>query len=178
LPIVGFMWDDRPWKGGADLRTALELARSRGIAFDAKAFGLASTPAPEGVTFEGMLTGEALADFYRSLDVFVSASHSESGPMTIPEAMACGVPVVATDVGSVRLWSENGAACTIVPPKNPDALARAIGELIASPELRAERSASGQKAIAGFTWERTAREFDASLVGFGLLEMLPGSAAT
>jgi glycosyltransferase involved in cell wall biosynthesis len=176
LRVVGFMWDDRPWKGGADLRTALELLRSRGFEFDAKAYGLASSPPPEGVAFAGRLTGEVLAEFYRSIDVFVSASHSESGPMTIPEAMSCGVPVVATDVGSVRLWSANGAACSIVSTKNPDGLARAIGDLMTSSELRAERSAAGVKAIAPFTWERTARAFDASLVAFGLLEALPEGA--
>jgi glycosyltransferase involved in cell wall biosynthesis len=177
-PVVGFMWDDRPWKGGADLRTALELLRSRGFEFDAKAFGLASSPPPDGVSFEGRLAGEQLADFYRSLDVFVSASHSESGPMTIPEAMSCGVPVVATDVGSVRLWTANGAACSIVSPKNPDGLARAIGALLESTDLRAERSAAGIAAIAPFTWERTARQFDSDLVAFGLLDSLPAEAVS
>jgi glycosyltransferase involved in cell wall biosynthesis len=175
-PVVGFMWDDRPWKGGADVRTALELLRSRGFEFEARAYGLASSPPPDGVMFAGRLTGEALADFYRSVDVFVSGSHSESGPMTIPEAMACGAPVVATDVGSVRLWSANGAACAIVSTKNPDGLARAIGNLLTSSKLRAERSAAGTKAIAPFTWGRTARAFDASLVAFGLLEALSEKA--
>jgi len=165
---VGFMHDDREWKGGADMLRALEAVRAR-REIRAEAFGLGTRPLPEWVRLHGRLSRGALADFYRSLDLFVSASWVESGPMTLPEAMACGVATVSTDVGNVRLWAPHGE-CRIVPPRDPAALASAIEGLLADADERARLAEAGRAAIQSFTWERTARDFEDALVTFGLLE--------
>jgi glycosyltransferase involved in cell wall biosynthesis len=167
VPVIGFMWDDRPWKGGRDFLDALDLLRGR-IRFEVRTFGLGSSP-PPGLSFAGRLSGSALAEFYRSLDVFVCASWHESGPMTMPEAMACGVPVLTTDVGNARLWSSSGRDAVIVRPRDPAELAVALERLIGSAEERALLSAAGSEAIAPYTWERTAAEFREALARFGLL---------
>lgn len=168
-PVIGFMWDDRPWKGGDDVLRALSDLRGR-FEFEARAFGLASS-GPAGIDFTGRLSGADLAGFYRSLDVFVSPSWSESGPMTVAEAMASGVAVVSTDVGNVRLWSDEGRHCRLVAPRDPVGLADAIGDLLARPEERARLGEGGARAIRPFTWERTARQFESALVSFGLLPL-------
>jgi glycosyltransferase involved in cell wall biosynthesis len=68
--------------------------------------------------------------FTAALDIACSSSVSESFSVTIGEAMACGVPCVVTDVGdSANLVLDTGR---IVPPSAPDALARAISDLIAA----------------------------------------------
>ena len=169
VPVVGFMHDDREWKGGADMLRALETVRARRDV-RVKAFGLGLRPLPDWVEFEGRLTGEALANFYRSLDVFASASWTETGPMTVPEAMACAVAVVTTDVGNVRMWSDDGRRCSIVPPRDTEALAEALSLLLSDPQERARLGRSGCDGIQPFTWARTAGDFDRALVSFGLLE--------
>lgn len=165
-PVVGFMWDDRPWKGGADMLAVLERLEQP---HRASAFGLGDPAAlPRGVRAAGRLSGTALADFYRSLDVFVSASHSDAGPMMVPEAMACGVPVVTTDIGSVRIWSTDGEACRIVAPGNVAALAAATDALLGDRGERERLGEAGRLAIEPYTWERCARSFENALMSFGL----------
>lgn len=168
-PVVGFMSDDRKWKGGADILAALERVRAA-RRIRVRAFGLGRSALPPWVRPAGVLSGPALADFYRSLDVFVSGSWEESGPMTVPEAMACGIPVVTTDVGNVGVWSHGGEACLVVGPRDVRGLAAAIERLLADPGEARRLGAAGAAAIAPFTWENMARSFDAALVSFGLLE--------
>jgi glycosyltransferase involved in cell wall biosynthesis len=69
-----------------------------------------------------------VADVYASLDVATSSSISEAFPLAVGEAMACGVPCVATDVGDSKLIV--GKAGKIVPPRNPEALADAWCEIL------------------------------------------------
>lgn len=166
LPVVGFMWDDRAWKGGADMLAVLDRLRQP---HRASAFGLGDPAAlPDGVEAAGRLSGTALADFYRSVDVFVSASHSDAGPMMVPEAMACRVPVVATDIGCVRIWSRDGEACRLAAPGDVGALAEATDALLVDRRERARLGEIGCEAIAPFTWERSALAFEEALLAFDL----------
>lgn len=168
-PVVGFMWDDRSFKGEKELVRCVEILSRRGKV-RVRAFGNGTKPLAPEVEFLGPLSGSDLADFYRSLDVFVSASRLESGPMTIPEAMACGVAVVSTDVGNVRLWSDGGRNCRLVVPGDADGLADAVSELLASSGERTRIADAARGHIAQFTWDRTARQFEQGLRSFGVLD--------
>jgi glycosyltransferase involved in cell wall biosynthesis len=69
-----------------------------------------------------------VADLMCAMDVFVLSSWAEGFPNVLGEAMACGVPCVATDVGdSAHLLDEHGR---IVPPRDSDSLAAAVSELL------------------------------------------------
>jgi len=76
-------------------------------------------------------------------DIFVLASLWEGLPLAVMEAMALGVPVVATNVGGLRELVRDRVAGTLVPPRNERALAEAIAELATDPE---RRSAMGRAA--------------------------------
>jgi glycosyltransferase involved in cell wall biosynthesis len=83
--------------------------------------------------------------FMESLDVFVLPSLTEGTPNSVIEAMAHGLPVIATAVGGLPdvVTSETGI---LVPPDDPEALGRAMMRLVAEPELRAQmgRAAKGR----------------------------------
>lgn len=103
--------------------------------------------------FHGMLTNAEVMAFYRDhpLDVFVNVSATEGVPVSIMEALACGVPVVAPAIGGIPELV--GATNGVLLPADPEVgtIARALGEL-------ADTSANGnRRAIARETWQLLAR---------------------
>jgi glycosyltransferase involved in cell wall biosynthesis len=78
-------------------------------------------------------------------DVFVLSSRSEGLPISILEAMAAALPVVATDVGGVREAVLHGATGLLVPAGDPIALAEALERLIDDPALRSSLGAAGRR---------------------------------
>jgi len=89
-----------------------------------------------GISFVGVLTGTDKWREFFSSDVFVLPSHSEDMPMTILEAMACGLPVIATTVGSIPEVIENGVNGYLVKPCDISALAEKILQMAENPPLR------------------------------------------
>jgi glycosyltransferase involved in cell wall biosynthesis len=94
-----------------------------------------------------ILTDEAPLDHYPALDVklVTSLPRSEGTTTTAVEAMACGVPVVATDVGAVSEVVEDGRTGLVVPPLDPAAIAEATLRIAGDPELAARLGAEGRR---------------------------------
>jgi glycosyltransferase involved in cell wall biosynthesis len=94
------------------------------------------------VSFPGRISWEQVPDFLASADIFVLPSiRDEYGnldglPTVLLEAMSCGVPVIASDIGGVKLVIEDGQTGLLVPPGDMPALAGALEELIQNPEQR------------------------------------------
>jgi glycosyltransferase involved in cell wall biosynthesis len=78
-------------------------------------------------------------------DVFVLASHSEGLPLSVIEAMAAGLPVVASDVGGLRELVRDGETGTLVSPGDPTALADALRPLLADRALRRRLGWAGRE---------------------------------
>jgi glycosyltransferase involved in cell wall biosynthesis len=102
------------------------------------------------------------------VDVVVLPSDSEGLPVSLIEALAHGVPAVASDVGGVAELLGHGCG-EIVPPRDPNALAAALGRVLSSPELRARYATAGR--------ERVEREFAVGVVVARFRELLFGCAA-
>jgi glycosyltransferase involved in cell wall biosynthesis len=109
-----------------------------------------------------MLLGERrdIVDLLSASDLFCLSSYTEGLPNAVAEAMACGVPCVATDVGDVaQLVGDTGI---VVPPRDPDALARALLAMIEAP--REQRAAQGararQRIIEEFELTRMISQYD------------------
>ncbi len=118
-------------------------------------------------TFEGRV--EKIRDAYDSGQVVVLCSISEGFPYTLIEAMTCGRPCVATDVGGVsEAVADTGM---IVPPRNPEALAQSCLALLQDASLRRQLGAAARmRALEYFTVDRAISAFDEiyTFVGTGL----------
>jgi glycosyltransferase involved in cell wall biosynthesis len=92
-----------------------------------------------------------IADILRNLDCFVLPSQAEGTSCTLQEAMACGLPAIATAVGGTPALVEEGITGNLIPADDEDSLAQALWLAYSSPE---EFSTLGitarQRAIAGF----------------------------
>jgi glycosyltransferase involved in cell wall biosynthesis len=89
--------------------------------------------------------------YYRAADVFAISSLSEGSPNALLEAMAAGVPVVATAVGGIPEIATDGETALLVPARNPRALAAALDRLLSDRSLA--------KAIAGRASELINRKY-------------------
>lgn len=97
---------------------------------------------------------DILAQYYAAADVFVMPSHYESFGIVVVEAMACGIPVVASDVGGLASSVQQGTTGFLVPDGDWQAFARAILHLLASPVLRHTFGQAGRQRAQAFTWPR------------------------
>ena len=95
-------------------------------------------------------------DVLAALDVFVSSSDFEGTPLALIEAMAAGRPIVATRVGGVPDLIDEGVHGLLVEPRDAEALARVVAELLRDPKRRAEL---GARAL-----ERQRRELGVDLM--------------
>ncbi len=83
----------------------------------------------------------------QAADLFVLPSHAEGMPLTIMEAMAAGLPVLATRVGGVPEVVEDGLTGLLIEPHRPSQLAASIMRLVSEPQLRQAFGAAGQKRV-------------------------------
>lgn len=104
------------------------------------------------------LTRPQLALEYQAHDVFVFPTLLEGMPLVVAEAMACGLPVIATANGPDELVRD-GVDGFIVPARNPDAIAEKLELLRANPELRQQMGASAAVRAREFTWAAYCRKF-------------------
>ena len=100
--------------------------------------------------------GPELLEFYRHAHAFVHVGLTEGVPQVLIEALACGTPVVATDVGGVRGVLDGGKAGLLVPPADIDALTRALKNVIDDESLRHIIVARGLQIALTLTLEAQA----------------------
>ncbi len=111
----------------------------------------------EKVKFVTDLSGEEIAELYARSTIAVSPSVYEGFGFPAGEAMSCGIPLVATNGGS--LPEVVGDAGIIVQHSNPRSLVNALKDLLNSPEKQKELSYKGrERVLERFTWKRAAKE--------------------
>ena len=112
----------------------------------------------QDTTFAGSL--DAVAEVLQTLDVFVLPSRSEGISNTILEAMASGLPVIATDVGGNPELVTDGTHGLIVPPQDPESMAHAMATYIHDPGLRHQHGVAGRERVV------TDFSMDAMMAGY------------
>jgi glycosyltransferase involved in cell wall biosynthesis len=112
-----------------------------------------------------------MAEEYRGSDLFVLPTLADNTPVTLMEAMACGLPAVATEVGGIPELVEPGVTGKLVPRGDVPALAAALEEMADdAPMRRGMGRAARSRALARFSKERMAFELES------IYEGLPGKA--
>lgn len=109
-----------------------------------------------------------LLELYRTSDVLVLPSRSETFGIVAVEGAAAGLPVIATRIGGLAELVVDGATGMSVPPGDVGAIARALAALAADPELRRRMGAAGRR--------RAEREFDAAVNARRLLRLAERAA--
>jgi glycosyltransferase involved in cell wall biosynthesis len=89
-------------------------------------------------------------------DLYLYPSNLEAFPIPLTEAMACGTPILTSNVNGLREIA--GDAAWLVDPNDTDAIAAGIERILADPALRAELSCKGLERSARFNWDATARQ--------------------
>jgi glycosyltransferase involved in cell wall biosynthesis len=159
VPRVGGLGRLTAQKGFDVLLAAVGLLTGSGVALEVVVGGegrdgerLRAAAAGLPVTFPGFVTD--VRGFLAGLDVFCLSSRREALPLVLLEAMAEGLPCVATDVGDVA--AAVGEDAVVVPPEDPPALAAALGALLADPVRRS--------GLGGRARRRAVAELDAALM--------------
>jgi len=146
---------DLPWRcvfvGALDLDPGFVVRLGRQAAGE----GIAAR-----LSFTGPLGRDALETAYSTADLLVSASHFESYGMAVTEALAHGVPVLATDVGGVAealgQVPDGRLPGRLVPPRNSTAMSNALRQWLDDAALRADwRAAAAHRRGALRTWTET-----------------------
>lgn len=112
------------------------------------------------VLFRGKQSQENLPYYYSAADIVVMPSLYESFGMVALEAMACGTPVVASDVGGLSFVVRDGETGFLVPEGDPRALADILGHLICEPELRDRLGKRGIEIAREYAWTRIADQIE------------------
>ncbi len=111
----------------------------------------------DAVTFAGYVPHADTPAFYRAADVFALSSDFDNSPNVVLEAMACGLPIVTTDVGGVRDFVAERTGGSVVPPNDAPALAAGLEKYLASPAAaQAAGTYNRMKATTEFSWRTSA----------------------
>ncbi|HUE85078.1 MAG TPA: glycosyltransferase [Vicinamibacterales bacterium] len=158
-----------PVKDHATLLDALAILAAQGLRFQALIAGegplhgdLDARAGALGIADRVRFLGHRpdIERVFAALDVFVLSSSSEGLSNTILEAMASGVPVVATRVGGADELVEDGRSGFLVAPRAPIALAAGLQRFVAGRELRSAAGAAGrQRALTSFGIDRMLEDY-------------------
>jgi D-inositol-3-phosphate glycosyltransferase len=133
---------------GGDGRAEAELATLRALA--------ERLDIDHHISFVGAVPHEELPTYYNAADVCVVPSYYESFGLVAVEAMACGVPVVASRVGGLTSTISDGETGYLIPWRCPEPFAERLELLLDNDELRQSFGRAGREAVERYRWANVA----------------------
>jgi D-inositol-3-phosphate glycosyltransferase len=128
----------------------------------------------ERVLFTGSRSRQKLKTYYSAADVFVTTPWYEPFGITPVEAMACGTPVIGSDVGGIKFSIGHGETGLLIPPQDPAALEQALAMILDNEELRLRY---GKRSIERvnrlFRWDMMAKQIE-EVMETKVLRLNPG----
>jgi len=106
----------------------------------------------EYITFNGHIPKTDVPLWMNKGDIYINTTNIDNTPVTIIEAMACGLCIVSTNVGGIPYLLEHEKNALLVPPDDPDAMAEAVFRLLTEPGLSARLSNNARRKIEKFDW--------------------------
>lgn len=94
-------------------------------------------------------------------DIFVLASHAEPGALVIAEARDAGCAIIGTNVDGIPELLDHGATGILVPPRQPESLAKALLQFLSDPDMLARYASLAKQSTERFSINRVCREMDA-----------------
>ncbi len=139
---IVFVGDMEPWKGPEYIISAYRILKNSGIDAELLMIGdgslrpfLQKISKGDGITFTGQLPHNKVVEILSEADIFVLPSLWEGAPTVILEAMASGIPVIATTVGGIPELIQDGKTGILVSPRSSVKIAHALKHLIEEPEF-------------------------------------------
>jgi len=126
----------------------------------------------DAVRFAGFLDAEGKAREADAADIYINTNRIDNMPVAVVEALACGLPVVTTNVGGIPDLLANKETGLLVPDNDDEAMVQAIEDLVGSPELAARLSANGRQVSDSSSWDRVRLQWD------GVFAELTGKSGT
>jgi glycosyltransferase involved in cell wall biosynthesis len=133
-------------------------------ALEAQAAALRAAGSNSEVRFLGWLDPDALPAAYESASLLLLPSYVEGHSNVVLEALAAGLPSVASDAPGIRETITDGREGILVPPRAPDALASAAARVLADAETWRSMSRNARARAAEFSWEKIAAAYESALL--------------
>lgn len=125
-------------KGDGSLQTMRRIAAELGVS--------------ERITTPGGVPKSEVSGWLQKGDIFINTTNVDNTPVSVLEAMACGLCVVSTNVGGLPYLLEHEHDSLLVPPDNPEALAAAVRRVLTEPGLAARLSNNARRKTEMFDW--------------------------
>jgi D-inositol-3-phosphate glycosyltransferase len=142
LSVIGGEPDEDPGGLTAEMTRLKELRESTGLS--------------DFVTFLGQRSQDTLPYYYSASEAVVMPSHYESFGLVALEAMACGTPVVASEVGGLAFLIQDGLTGYHVPVGEPEALSERLTTLIDNRDIHRQMSAQAESFAQSYSWDKIA----------------------
>ena len=127
-----------PDKGDGSLEATRRRARQLGL---------------EGhVEFPGGVAKKEVPRWLDRGDIFLNTTNADNTPVSVMEAMACGLPVITTDVGGLGFLLDHDEDALLVPPRDPEAMARAVALVLDRPEKATALARAARSKVEAFDW--------------------------
>jgi glycosyltransferase involved in cell wall biosynthesis len=164
VTVISYGGRNAEWKGFRDMCAAMALARKElpNTEITWKVYGDALLPPDNPIApyqSLGFLNPKDLAEQYRRADILLSASWYESFPLFPLEAMACGLPVVTTSLGTED-YAVHGKTAEIVRAQDPEGIARGLVQVITDSAYARRIAEAGCAASHDFTWDRAVSQME------------------
>lgn len=112
------------------------------------------------VSFPGAVTKDAVPAALNDGDIFLNTTNIDNTPISVMEAMACGLCIVSTNVGGIPWLVRDEEEALLVPANNPTAMADAIKRILSEPDLAASLSAQARRKAETFAWSQVLQQWE------------------
>ena len=107
----------------------------------------------ERISFPGPVPRAKVPQVLNQADIFLNTTNVDNNPVSVAEAMACGLCIVSTDVGGMSYLLDHEVNGLLAPPDNPEAMADAVQRILSDSDLAAKLSRNARRKAEGFDWE-------------------------